>query len=312
MNWGSGKYIVLPDKWDIHEYSIMESFCGSVSNDKGVQTIKADVETIRDMVTRRQVEPERWERRFSSAEIESDLSQDEILSTVNLLSNSSNIRFRDKNNLLKVLEDLSVSKYGRLTNAGDVLFSLNPAMRYPQTRVKAVYFLSDKTDSAYRDMKSFEGPLVSILEDVNSFIMRNTATKAKFSNNSLERSDESLYPFAAIREGLVNAFAHRDYSDFSGGISISIYPNRLEIWNSGSLPYGITPEALGARQNLSILRNPDISHVLYLRGFMEKLGRGSAMIRKTCEEIGLPAPRWHSDNNGVTLTFFAPEVTPEV
>lgn len=143
----------------------------------------------------------------------------------------SSIKFRDKNNLLMVLEDLSVSKYGRLTNAGDVLFSSNPAKRYPQARVKAVCFVSDKTDSTYRDMKSYEGPLVPTLEDVYSFIMRNIPTKAKFSNNSLERSDESLYPPAAIREGLVNAFAHRDYSDFSGGIIVFVYPNRLEIWN---------------------------------------------------------------------------------
>lgn len=206
---------------------------------------------------------------------------------------------------------MSVSKYGRLTNAGDVLFAINPTIRYPQVRVKTVCFVTDKTDSTYRDMKSYEGPLASILDNVYSFILRNIPTKAKFANDGLERTDESLYPANAIREGLVNAFAHRDYSDFSGGISVFVYPNRLEIWNSGSLLDGITPAALGTGQ-ISILRNPDIAHVLYLRGFMEKLGRGSVMIRKSCEERGLPAPKWHSDNNGVTLTFFAPEVTPEV
>ncbi|MDW7659405.1 MAG: ATP-binding protein, partial [Bacillota bacterium] len=209
------------------------------------------------------------------------------------------------------LEDLSVARYGRLTNAGDVLFAENPASRYPQIRTKAVCFVSDKTDSAFSDMKSYEGPLVTVLEDVFRFIMRNIPVQAKFSDYSLERSDEPLYPPAAIREGLVNAFVHRDYSDFSGGISVLIYPNRLEICNSGSLPNGITPETLGTGQ-ISILRNPDIAHVLYLRGFMEKIGRGSVMIRKACQDRNLPGPKWYSDLSGVTLTFYAPEVTPEV
>ncbi len=91
-----------------------------------------------------------------------------------------------------------------------------------------------------------------------------------------------------------------------------IYPKRLEIWNSGSFPEGITPEKL-VSGHLSVLRNPDIAHVLYLRGLMEKLGRGSVLIIRACKERGLPIPLWTSgEHAGVTLTFFTPEVTPEV
>jgi ATP-dependent DNA helicase RecG len=103
----------------------------------------------------------------------------------------------------------------------------------------------------------------------------------------------------------VNAFAHRDYADFAGGIAVHVYPNRLEIWNSGPLPEGITPATL-AHGHLSVLRNPDIAHVLYLRGRMEKIGRGSLLILRLCQEAGLPEPKWESDiHRGVTLTFFA-------
>jgi ATP-dependent DNA helicase RecG len=92
-------------------------------------------------------------------------------------------------------------------------------------------------------------------------IIRNTPTNSTFSKNGLRRQDEFLYPPEAIREGLVNAFAHRDYTDSSGGIAVHIYPKRLEIWNSGSLPEGITPARL-INGHLSVLRNPDIAHVL--------------------------------------------------
>ena len=161
-------------------------------------------------------------------------------------------------------------------------------------------------------MKSFEGPLVPVLEQAYDFIIRNTPTTATFPKNELQRLDEFLYPPEAIREGFVNAFAHRDYTDSSGGIAVHIYPKRLVIWNSGSLPEGITPETL-ISGHLSVLRNPDIAHVLYLRGFMEKVGRGSVLILRKCKERGLAEPVWTSDEKtGVTLTFFAPEVTTEV
>jgi ATP-dependent DNA helicase RecG len=127
----------------------------------------------------------------------------------------------------------------------------------------------------------------------------------------LIREEQSLYPPAAVREGLVNAFAHRDYADFRGGIAVHLYPDRLEIWSSGAFPEGVTPQTL-VQGHISILRNPDIAHVLYLRGLMEKLGRGGVLILNACETHGLPPPRWQADSLGVTLTLLAPEVTPEV
>ena len=278
----------------------------------GDSTRKADVETIRDLVMRREIEPERWERRFSLAELEDAVDVDEIRSAVAAARKVRRAFFRDQGDPGKVLEDFSVAKYGRLTNGGDVLFARNPAERLPQARVRAAFYPSSKANDTFRDLKSFEGPLVQVLEQTCDFIVRNTATLATFSAKSLKREDRPLYPEEAVREGLVNAFAHRDYTSPAGGITVGLYPNRLEIWNSGALPEGITPETLVAG-HLSILRNPDIAHVLYLRGFMEKLGRGSLLIFQKCEEYDLPKPTWTSDlKTGVTLTFFAPHVTPHV
>lgn len=278
---------------------------------EGDQTVKADVETVRDMVMRRQVEPERWERRFSSVG-QTELDMDEIHSIVKAVDKTSRVQPGEEADPLMILENLALAKYGRITNGGDVLFGKNPALRYPQIRVRAVHFTLDKGDDTYRDIKSFEGPLVPVLEQVFAFVMQNTPIRSRFSKGKLERLDESLYPSEAVREGLVNAFAHRDYAHFSGGIAVHLYPQRLEIWNSGSFPEGVTPSKL-ATGHISVLRNPDIAHVLYLRGMMEKLGRGSVMIQKSCAERGLPKPEWRSEaGHGVTLIFFTGEVTEEV
>ncbi|MBX8517648.1 hypothetical protein K5D69_23475 [Pseudomonas cichorii] len=154
--------------------------------------------------------------------------------------------------------------------------------------------------------------MAEVIEQLFTFIMRNTPSRARFSNDSTQREDIPLYPEMAIREGIVNAFAHRDYSSFSGGIKVEISPVQVQIWNSGTLPEGVSADQL-QHGLISVLRNPDIAHVLYLLGYMEKLGRGSVLICQACEEAGLPAPIWHCEgSSGVTLTFFAPEVTPEV
>ena len=276
------------------------------------RTQKADAATIRDIVMRRQIEPERWERRFSFADLENDVDAEEVRSTVADASSVRRAFFRDITNPRMVLEDLSVSKYGRLTNGGDVLFTRNPANRLPQVRVRAVCYTTDKTGDSYRDMKSFEGPLHAVFEDSYSFIVRNTPSTSRFFKGNLKREDTPLYPEHAVREALINALAHRDYSASSGGVSIHIYPRRLEIWNSGGLPEGVTVDNL-AKGQLSVLRNPDIAHALYIRGFMEKIGRGSVLMIDQCRERGLPPPVWKSDEKlGVTVTFSVPEVEPQL
>jgi ATP-dependent DNA helicase RecG len=277
----------------------------------GSRTRTADVATIRDLVLRHQVEPERWERRFSVADIDLDLDRQEVHAAVEAIRDAHRVPLRNADEPIAVLEDLAAARYGRLTNAGDVLFCRNPAVRYPQVRVRAASFTDDRAGDRYQDLKSFEGPLVPVLEQAYNFIVRNTATRVEFSPRSLARQETPAYPAAAVREALVNALAHRDYASSSGGVSVFVYPSRLEIRNSGGLPEGITPELLG-RGTLSVLRNPDIAHVLYLRGLMEKLGRGTLAIVRACQEAGLPEPRWAVDLAGVTLTFFTPEVAPEV
>ena len=148
----------------------------------GERTQAADPETIRDIVMRREIEPERWERRFSVADMESDVDQDEVRAAVVDAQKVRRAFFRDASDPTKVLEDFSAAKYGRLTNGGDVLFAANPALRLPQIRIRAMRYNSDKAGSTYRDMKSFEGPLHAIFADAYSFVVRNTPSVSRFIN----------------------------------------------------------------------------------------------------------------------------------
>ena len=278
----------------------------------GDSTQRADASTIRDIVMRRQIEPERWERRFSFTDLDADIDLREIKLAVEEAYKVRRAYFRDASEPLMVLEDFAAAKYGRLTNGGDVLFARNPAVHLPQIRIRAMRYNSDKAGDKFSDMKSFEGPLHSIFEEAYTFIVRNTPSVSRFIKGNPKRQDSPLYPEGAVREALINALAHRDYSAASGGVSIHVFPRRLEIWNSGPLPDGVTEENL-PKGHISVLRNPDIAHALYLRGLMEKAGRGSVLMVQQCDDAGLPRPFWKSDPKlGVTVTFTSPEVIPQI
>lgn len=278
-------------------------FDGTVYVRHGSQTRKADQLTLQQIVQSQSVNAERWERRPSVNFEEGDLDRDEIAQTVKEAQEAKRFEFPHPDKVVDVLERLAVCRAGMFTQAADVLFAKNPALRHPQTRVRATCFSTDKGGD-YIDNQAFQGPLVSVLKKVMDFISRNTPVRSRFEQGNLARHDRTAYPFDAVREGLVNAFAHRDYAHFSGGIAIGMYPNRIEIWNSGRLPEGWKPADL-KKNHPSYPPNPDIAHVLYIRGLMERVGRGTQKIIDACKEYGLAAPRWQDAPSGVTLTLFS-------
>jgi len=101
-----------------------------------------------------------------------------------------------------------------------------------------------KVGDTYTDMKSFDGPALTLFHLAFSFIVRNTRTISRFVKGNPLREDLAPYPEATVREALINALAHRDYSGASGGIAIHVFPGRLEIWDPGGLPAGISAESL--------------------------------------------------------------------
>ena len=256
------------------------------------------------MIFASQVAPTRWERMFSDEITVDDLSSDELKRLFDKMPYGNDLM------LQRHLEKLSLFRQGRLTNAADILLTDDPAVRHPQSRVRAVCY-TQKTANKYQDIKKFEGPVIQLIEDILKFIERNTASQAFFSENSAQRQMIPQYPKNAIREGLVNAFAHRDYASCGGGIRVEISPEKLTIWNSGSLPQGVSLKSLRKGQ-ISVLRNPDVANYLHLHGYMEMLGRGSVLIQEECKNAQLPVPEWQADEAGVTLTFFAANTLSEI
>lgn len=263
----------------------------------------ADQTGIRMMVLRGAATPIRWEERYSTADIQLDLDENELRNGAQKAALRKRVQIDDEVSTEELLRLFEVFKSGCLINAGDVLFGKRPGTRAPQVRIRAYAYASDKTGDEFVDSEIIDAPLCRAIGKAMAFIARNTSQSARFAESVLARESGFSYPEDALREALVNAVAHRDYSSSAGSVTIHIYPTRLEIWNSGELPQGVDVDSLGTEQ-ISVIRNPSIAYGLYLRGFMEQAGRGNLLMVQKCEAAHLPRPEWRvTENSQIVVTF---------
>lgn len=276
---------------------------GAIFTRAGKRTRPADSAAIRKLVQGQIDTPQRWERRLSPSMTEDDLDVEEVLATAREAV-EQDASFGGLSEPLEILRKLSAWRPEGFSQGGDVLFSQDPTVRHPQCRVQFAVFADDKAGDEYLNLKWFSGPLLRVADQASRELESANASRVFFAEDSLKREQRSRYAPRALREALVNALVHRDYAAYSGGAKISVYPNRIEFWNSGNLPDEISLSDLRG-EHPSVPVNPDIAKVFYLRGQMEQLGRGTLKIIKACEGIGARRPKWQDLKSGVTLTIFA-------
>lgn len=128
-------------------------------------------------------------------------------------------------------------------------------------------------DVIFRNHQEFSGSLLTQLEDGYNFLDKNIAVKSTI--DGLRRKDVRDYPLAAIREALLNAIIHRDYS-FTGSTLVNIYDDRIEFVSLGGLVSGLSMEAV--MMGVSQSRNAKLANVFYRLKLVESYGTGIKRI----------------------------------
>jgi ATP-dependent DNA helicase RecG len=200
----------------------------------------------------------------------------------------------DNENLLenlKLLED----KY--LKRAAILLFHPNPDKFVTGAYIKIGYFESDD-ELKYQD--EIQGNIFEQLEKTIDLLFTKYI-KSSISYEGLNRVEKYEYPKDAVREALLNAVSHKDYS---GGvpIQISVYPDKLIFWNEGQLPDDWTIEKL-LEKHPSKPFNPDIANALFRSGYIESWGRGIRKMINECILFGIPKPKLFYDMSGFWVEF---------
>jgi ATP-dependent DNA helicase RecG len=211
---------------------------------------------------------------------------------------------------VEMLRGFGLMKDDQLLRAAIMLFGRAERIEaeLPQGLLRVARFRGkDKTE--FLDNRQFHGNAFDLLLKAERFLRENLPVAGRIQPNVFERIDDPLYPPLALREALANAFCHRDYSIGGGSISVGVYDDRLEITSTGTLHFGLTPEALYLPHE-SLPWNPLIARVFYRRGIIEAWGRGTIRMEELTVRAGLARPEIFETTNCVTVRFSPTRYVP--
>ncbi|MEW6742534.1 MAG: ATP-binding protein [Planctomycetota bacterium] len=243
----------------------------------------------------------RWENEPAEGVELRDIDRDEVFRIVEAAKAAGRLIGPVGTQLADVLDRLRLRRDGRVLQAVVVLFGKEFLPDYPQCELRMARFRgTDKTE--FLDQRHVRGPAFKLLEEAQLFCQRHLPIPGKIVPGKLQRVDTPLIPPDAMREILVNALIHRDYSIAGGAISLAIFDDRVEVWSAGTYPTGIRPEML-TRQHQSVLRNPIIADIFHRAGLIEQWGRGTNRVVEMCRKAGISLPVFQENGPFAVVTF---------
>lgn len=201
----------------------------------------------------------------------------------------------DSNELL--LENLQLTEKNYLKRAAVLLFHPKPEKFVTNAYIKIGYFESD-SDLRFQD--EIHGNLFEQVEKTMELLFTKYI-KAMISYEDIYRVETYEYPKEAVREAIHNAVAHKDYTGATP-IQISVYKDKIMIWNFGQLPENWTIDTLQEKHS-SVPHNPDISNAFFRIGYIEAWGRGIRKMNEQCAKAGLPQPLYYYASSGFWVVF---------
>jgi ATP-dependent DNA helicase RecG len=196
-----------------------------------------------------------------------------------------------------LLDKLHLREGAYLKRAAVLLFHPDPERFVTGAYVKIGYFESNVDlryqDEAHGDLFTQVGRTIEILKA--------KYLKAWISYEGLQRVETLPVPEPALREAVLNAVVHKDYTS-AIPIQISVYPDRLMVWNPGQLPPEWTVESLLGK-HASQPFNPDVANAFFRAGLIEAWGRGIERILQACRQAGIPEPELRQEPTGLWTVF---------
>lgn len=208
-----------------------------------------------------------------------------------------------------IMSLMSIVNQGKPTITAELLFGLYPQAYFPQLGIIAISVPGDEvgdTDidgSRFIDNQRIEGTIQEMLDGALRFVRNNTKNRTIIDPETGRRSDKTDYPMNSVREAILNALVHRDYSFHTEGmpIRLTIFSDRLEIQNPGGLYGRLTLDMLGKIQPDT--RNPVLATALEVLGVTENRYSGIPTIRRECKEYGLPDVVFKNERGEFTVCF---------
>ena len=193
------------------------------------------------------------------------------------------------------------------TIGGILLFGADRLVHYPDAWIQAGRFAGSDRRRII-DSTEVRSYLPGAAAEVIAFLQKHMMREAVI--GSVKRTDLWTYPVVAVREAVVNAIVHADYSQQGAPIRVALFDDRLEIENPGLLPFGLTIEDI--QKGISKLRNRVLGRVFQELGLIEQWGSGIQRMTAACQDRGLDAPRFEEIGTHFRVTLSStPRTTPQ-
>ena len=189
-----------------------------------------------------------------------------------------------------LLRHLNLLNSGRLTNAAVLLFGRAPQRFLISSEIKCGHFHGAEVAKPIPSYQIYKGTVFELVDQAVDFVLGKIALSVGTRAESVQAPVAYEIPKEVITEAIVNAVAHRDYTDNSS-VQVMLFADRLEVMNSGRLPSPLTVEKLRVAHQ-SLPSNPLLAESMYLLRYIEKMGTGTVDMIRRCAEAGLPEPEF--------------------
>ncbi|MBM4084824.1 MAG: hypothetical protein FJ272_08560 [Planctomycetes bacterium] len=190
------------------------------------------------------------------------------------------------------------------THSAALLFAKDPQWHLLSSEVRCGRFKGTDAAAPFIDMKVLRGSVIDQVNDAERFVLNNIRREAWIVPGRIAREERWEYPPEAVREAITNAIVHRDYRS-TANVQVRIFDDRLEVWNPGRLPPGLTAQMLKGKHE-SLPSNPLLAGMFFLIGYVEQWGTGTNKIVEQCRTNGNPDPEFEDTGTSVVVTFRPP------
>ncbi|MCP5489431.1 MAG: DUF4062 domain-containing protein [Verrucomicrobia bacterium] len=209
-----------------------------------------------------------------------------------------------------VLQNFKLMRDGKLTNAAILLFGRDPRRFFNNIQVHCLHFFGTEKRKPIASQQPYEGRIFEVIDQAVEFVLGKLDRPVGTRAHSTQAPGDFEVPRSVITEAVVNAVAHRDYRN-TGFVQVIVYADRIEVWNPGELPHGLTPEKL-REPHAPMPRNPLLAEPLYRVKFVEKAGTGTTDMIADCLAAGLPEPTFEQNGAHFVTTIWRDWLTDAV
>ena len=239
-----------------------------------------------------------------------DIDNAQVADFVETAEANGRLTLRGSRSPRAVLRNFNLLRDGKPTNAAILLFGRNPRRFFNNAQVHCFHFLGTEKRKPIASQQPYEGRLLEVIDQAVEFVLgkfdRSVGTRMK----STQAPVEFEIPRSVVTEAVVNAVTHRNYRH-NGFVQVIVFADRIEVWNPGELPPGLTPEMLREPHG-PIPRNPLIAEPLFRVKYVEKAGTGTTDMLADCREAGLPEPDFEQRGPHFVVTLWRDWLTDEI